>query len=98
MRGARWRGRFQRRRLRRNSATSPGRRAARLFPIAHTAEIALRHTALGLVHSSFGLLSFSLSIMAQRCRYLGTLVHMVEVERIQTGVRMEKRLLKVLKG
>src|ERR1700689_5239990 len=36
--------------------------------------------------------------------YYGTLVHMpetkgtVEVERIQTGVRMEKRLLKVLKA
>jgi hypothetical protein len=36
--------------------------------------------------------------------YLGTLVRMadrssaVEVERIQTGVRIEKRLLKVLKG
>jgi hypothetical protein len=37
--------------------------------------------------------------------YFGTLVHMVEqrdrrivVERVQTGVRMEKRLLKVLKG
>jgi hypothetical protein len=36
--------------------------------------------------------------------YRGTLVHMsdrertVEVERIQTGVRMEKRLLKVLKA
>jgi hypothetical protein len=36
--------------------------------------------------------------MAQWNRYRGTLVHMVEVERIQTGVRMEKRLLKVLKG
>jgi hypothetical protein len=24
--------------------------------------------------------------------------HMIEVERVQTGVRMEKRLLKVLKG
>jgi hypothetical protein len=44
------------------------------------------------------LLSFSLSIMAQWNRYRGTLVHTVEVERIQTGVRMEKRLLKVLKG
>jgi len=36
--------------------------------------------------------------------YHGTLVHMsatkqsIEVERIQTGVRIEKRLLKVLKG
>jgi len=35
--------------------------------------------------------------------YSGTLVHMVEdpkllVERVQTGVRMEKRLLKVLKA
>ena len=35
--------------------------------------------------------------------YRGTLVHMepkghVEVERIQTGVRLERRLLKVLKG
>jgi hypothetical protein len=33
--------------------------------------------------------------------YRGTLVHMtgpVEVDRIQTGVRMEKRLLKVLKA
>src|SRR5712672_2307566 len=35
--------------------------------------------------------------------YCGTLVHMIEdsrllVERVQTGVRMEKRLLKVLKG
>jgi hypothetical protein len=36
--------------------------------------------------------------MSQRESYHGTLVHMVEVERIQTGVRMEKRLLKVLKG
>jgi hypothetical protein len=36
--------------------------------------------------------------MAQTDWYRGTLVHMVEVERIQTGVRMEKRLLKVLKG
>ena len=36
--------------------------------------------------------------MAQWNRYRGTLVHMVEMERIQTGVRMEKRLLKVLKG
>jgi hypothetical protein len=36
-------------------------------------------------------------------RYLGTLVHMsddprLQVERVQTGVRMEKRILKVLKG
>ena len=35
--------------------------------------------------------------------YFGTMVHMVEdpkllVERVQTGVRMEKRLLKVLKA
>ena len=35
--------------------------------------------------------------------YLGTLVHMsddpkLQVERVQTGVRMEKRILKVLKG
>src|SRR5258707_15655070 len=35
--------------------------------------------------------------------YCSTLVHMIEdakllVERVQTGVRMEKRLLKVLKG
>ena len=35
--------------------------------------------------------------------YHGTLVHMVddprlEVERVQTGVRIEKRILKVLKG
>jgi hypothetical protein len=36
--------------------------------------------------------------MAQRRCYRGTLVRMVEVERMQTGVRMEKRLLKVLKG
>lgn len=44
--------------------------------------------------------------MTQIC-YLGTLVHMkersetvpfVEVDRVQTGVRMEKRLLKVLKA
>ena len=36
-----------------------------------------------------------------RLWYHGTLVHMtgpVEVERIQTGVRIEKRLLKVLKA
>jgi hypothetical protein len=40
------------------------------------------------------------------CRYLGTLVHMTktnataypEVERVQTGVRLEKQLLKVLKA
>jgi LDH2 family malate/lactate/ureidoglycolate dehydrogenase len=38
------------------------------------------------------------------CAYLGTLVHMpgqssaLEVERMQTGVRIEKRLLKVLKA
>jgi hypothetical protein len=36
-------------------------------------------------------------------RYLGTLVHVsddprLQVERVQTGVRMEKRILKVLKG
>jgi predicted DNA-binding ribbon-helix-helix protein len=36
--------------------------------------------------------------MAQHDCYRGTLVDMVEVERVQTGVRMEKRLLKVLKG
>ena len=31
--------------------------------------------------------------------YRGTLVHMtIEIERIQTGVRMEKRLVKVLKA
>ena len=35
--------------------------------------------------------------------YFGTLVHMnddpkLQVERVQTGVRMEKRILKVLKG
>ena len=42
--------------------------------------------------------------MPQALQYHGTLVHMMEakghleVERIQTGVRMEKRLLKVLKG
>lgn len=43
----------------------------------------------------------------QRFNYLGTLVHMsqekhdrepLEVERIQTGVRLEKRMLKVLKA
>jgi hypothetical protein len=43
-------------------------------------------------------------MMSQASLYRGTLVHMadaresVEVERIQTGVRMEKRLLKVLKA
>jgi hypothetical protein len=43
-------------------------------------------------------------MMSQASVYRGTLVHMtearepVEVERIQTGVRMEKRLLKVLKA
>src|ERR1700678_2674570 len=43
-------------------------------------------------------------MMSQAAMYRGTLVHMpeprdsVEVERIQTGVRMEKRLLKVLKA
>jgi hypothetical protein len=43
-------------------------------------------------------------MMSQLAMYRGTLVHMteardaVEVERIQTGVRMEKRLLKVLKA
>lgn len=36
-------------------------------------------------------------------RYLGTLVHMaddpkLEIERVQTGVRIEKRILKVLKA
>ena len=36
-------------------------------------------------------------------RYCGTLVHMtddprLEIERVQTGVRIEKRILKVLKG
>src|SRR5436305_10812064 len=36
-------------------------------------------------------------------RYVSTLVHMsddvkLQVERVQTGVRMEKRILKVLKG
>ena len=36
--------------------------------------------------------------MAQQLCYRGTLVPMVEVERMQTGVRIEKRLLKVLKG
>jgi hypothetical protein len=36
--------------------------------------------------------------MAQWNCYRGTLVRMAEVELIQTGVRMEKRLLKVLKG
>ena len=36
--------------------------------------------------------------MAQQLHYRGTLVPMVEVERMQTGVRIEKRLLKVLKG
>jgi len=36
--------------------------------------------------------------MAQQLYYRGTLVPMVEVERMQTGVRIEKRLLKVLKG
>ena len=36
--------------------------------------------------------------MAQERCYRGTLVVMVEVERVQTGVRIEKRLLKVLKG
>ena len=36
--------------------------------------------------------------MAQESCYRGTLVVMVEVERVQTGVRIEKRLLKVLKG
>ncbi|HTW30385.1 MAG TPA: hypothetical protein VMD76_01825 [Candidatus Sulfotelmatobacter sp.] len=39
----------------------------------------------------------------QGLRYRGTLVHMVddprlEIERVQTGVRIEKRILKVLKG
>jgi hypothetical protein len=43
-------------------------------------------------------------MMSQASVYRGTLVHLteagepVEVERIQTGVRMEKRLLKVLKA
>jgi len=31
-------------------------------------------------------------------RYLGTMVEQLVVERVQTGVRMEKRILKVLKG
>src|SRR5579859_7072542 len=39
----------------------------------------------------------------QCCWYHGTLVHMTDdakllVERVQTGVRIEKRILKVLKG
>ena len=39
----------------------------------------------------------------QCCWYRGTLVHMTDdakllVERVQTGVRIEKRILKVLKG
>lgn len=39
----------------------------------------------------------------QLCWYLGTLVHMTDdpkllVERVQTGVRIEKRILKVLKA
>jgi hypothetical protein len=33
-----------------------------------------------------------------RLRYLGTMVEQFIVERVQTGVRMEKRILKVLKG
>src|SRR5208282_3731304 len=79
---------------------------------AHTSETALRHTALRWVHNSSALVSFFPSddvtrISAFHSRgpvYRGTLVHMteekgsVEVERIQTGVRMEKRLLKVLKA
>jgi hypothetical protein len=46
----------------------------------------------------------SQGISAAQAVYRGTLVHMAEiktpidVERIQTGVRMEKRLLKVLKA
>jgi hypothetical protein len=46
----------------------------------------------------------SQGISAAQSVYRGTLVHMAEikapidVERIQTGVRMEKRLLKVLKA
>ena len=42
--------------------------------------------------------SFYLSVPS----YFGTLVHMddsrLEIERVQTGVRMEKRILKVLKA
>lgn len=30
--------------------------------------------------------------------YAGTMVKQYEIERVQTGVRMEKRILKVLKG
>ena len=43
------------------------------------------------------------AILDREC-YFGTLVHvkntkeLVEVERVQTGVRMEKRLVKVLKA
>lgn len=42
-------------------------------------------------------------IYCHRIMYRGTLVHMsndpkLEIERVQTGVRMEKRILKVLKG
>jgi len=41
--------------------------------------------------------------LSESLRYLGTLVHMADesellVERVQTGVRMEKRLIKVLKA
>jgi len=31
-------------------------------------------------------------------RYIGTIGFMIDIERVQTGVRMEKRLLKVLKA
>jgi hypothetical protein len=50
------------------------------------------------------LLSFFSQSMPHLFTYHGTLVHIMEskghleVERIQTGVRMEKRLLKVLKA
>jgi hypothetical protein len=43
-------------------------------------------------------------VLSSQSKYRGTLVHMadtrrsVEVERMQTGVRIEKRLLKVLKA
>ena len=58
-------------------------------------------SAVGAALNLGPLTRHSSAVRVRLLMYHGTLVHMtvpLEVERIQTGVRMEKRLLKVLKA
>jgi hypothetical protein len=55
-----------------------------------------------MVKGDYKQLAVRVRLILRVSRYFGTLIHMDDskllVERVQTGVRMEKRLLKVLKA